>query len=219
MMEGAVGKKPMRLAKSEPFIRCEVCRIAAAEAWSQVAKKATEMPRAALGEVEIGEVLDSICDPDDDLGEWMTFYDIEQEDTTLILKRQDEVGECRRECSTLMHACRAVFEEYREDMTEMLFKHYRADSASKDSKKVLTAEKFSSRLCTKMSKFCPSKQAPSGFKHKDEKWIPVIDEESYRMRKMQQALNKHSKDGNGQPVQFVDPMGPGSMFLNEDEDL
>ena len=48
--------------------------------------------------------------------------------------------------------------------------------------------------------------------------MPVIDEESYRMRKMQQALNKQSKEGHTQPVQFLDPMG-ASMFLNEDEDL
>ncbi|CAK9062609.1 Uncharacterized protein SCF082_LOCUS32581 [Durusdinium trenchii] len=217
MASSAVGKKPMRLAKSEPFIACETCKLATAEAWTRVAQKKAERPKVALGEVEIGEVLDSICDPDDDLGEWMTFYDIEQIDDTLSLRKMEQLGECRRECTTLMHACRAVFDEYREDMTEMLFKHYRAEGTNQ-VKRALSAEKFSSRLCTKLSKYCPSKKPPAGFQHRDEKWMPVIDEESYRMRKMQQALNKQSKEGHTQPVQFLDPMG-ASMFLNEDEDL
>ncbi|CAJ1394570.1 unnamed protein product [Effrenium voratum] len=167
------------------------------------------MPR--LGEVEIGEVLDAICDPDDNLGEWITFYDITQQDSELLLQQRDGVGECRRECSTLTHACRAVFDEYREDMTEMLFKHYRTETPKK-----LSAEKFVSRVCTKMSKSCPAKSAPAGFQHKDEQWLPVMDPDSYKMRKMQHALNKQSKDGVGAPVQFLDPMGPMMM---EDEDL
>ena len=78
MMGSAVGKKPMRLAKTEPYVRCATCRLAAHEAWASVALRATEL--RALGEVEIGEVLDTVCDPDDDLGEWITYYDIEQKE-------------------------------------------------------------------------------------------------------------------------------------------
>eukprot|EP00434_Breviolum_minutum_P023946 symbB.v1.2.021132.t1/scaffold1809.1/size100517/7 len=208
LMQGAVGKKPSRLAKTEPFIKCNTCKLAATEAWLQVANKAAELPRGTLGEVEIGEVLDAICDADDDLGEWITFYDIEQKDGEVMLENKTEVGECRKECTTLMHACRAVFDEHREDMTEMLFKHYRLEG--KESKR-LSLEKFVSRLCNKMSKACPGKRVPAGFEHRDEPWMPILDPEGYRMRKMQHALNKQSKDFGSQPVQFLDPMGSLAM--------
>lgn len=207
LMQSAVGKKAPRLAKTEPLIQCDVCKLAAQETWLQVAKKAEQLPKGGLGEVEIGEILDLICDADDDLGEWIPFYDIEQKDGEVTLQKREELGECRKECSTLIHACRAVFDEYREELTEMLFKHYRRGHR-------LSPEKFTSRLCNKMSKVCPGKKAPQGFKHRDEVWMPIIDPESYRMRKMQHALNKQSKEGGSQPVQFLDPMG--SMFMDED---
>lgn len=216
LMQSAVGKKPLRLAKTEPFIQCDACKLAANEAWLQVAKKAEELPKGGLGEVEIGEILDLICDADDDLGEWIPFYDIEQKDGEVTLQKREELGECRKECSTVIHACRAVFEEYREDLSEMLFKHYRLQGDGDGTKNRLSPEKFTSRLCNKMSKVCPGKKAPKGFQHRDEVWMPIIDPESYRMRKMQHALNKQSKEGGSQPVQFLDPMG--SMFMN-DEDL
>eukprot|EP00440_Ansanella_granifera_P051257 gb/GFBE01055561.1/.p1 GENE.gb/GFBE01055561.1/~~gb/GFBE01055561.1/.p1 ORF type:complete len:248 (+),score=65.99 gb/GFBE01055561.1/:1-744(+) len=223
MMSSAVGKKPTRLAKSEPYIKCDTCKIAAREAWTQVEAKAKRLPAGKLGEVEVGEVLDSLCDSDDDLGEWLTFYDVVQKEDgdVLTLDKKDSVGECRRECNTMVHICRAVFDEYREDMTEMLFKHYRpADSHSKSpSKGKLNEEKFVSRVCTKLSKSCPAKTPPKGFKHKDEHWVPVFDEEGYKMRRMQHAINKAAKEGGTQPVQFLDPMGAGMFGNEDDEDL
>mmetsp|Transcript_58753 Transcript_58753/g.137564 ORF Transcript_58753/g.137564 Transcript_58753/m.137564 type:complete len:241 (+) Transcript_58753:29-751(+) len=214
MMGAAVGKKPMRLAKSEPYVTCASCKLAANEAWLQVAAKAAETPGGTLGELGIGEVLDAICDPDDNTGEWMTGYDIVQDGPNMLLESRGEIGECRRECNTIAHACRGVFDEYREDMTEMLYKHYKQDD--KTGQRKLSQEKFVSRVCTKLSKSCPGKTPPEGFRHRDEHWMPVVDPDGYKMRKMQHALNKHAKDGGAPPVQFLDPMGPG-MF--DDEDL
>eukprot|EP00930_Biecheleria_cincta_P052791 TRINITY_DN38076_c0_g1_i1.p1 TRINITY_DN38076_c0_g1~~TRINITY_DN38076_c0_g1_i1.p1 ORF type:complete len:262 (+),score=44.77 TRINITY_DN38076_c0_g1_i1:60-788(+) len=220
MMNSAVGKKPTRLAKLEPFLKCSVCKLAVGEAWSQVQKKVSGMPAGKLGEVEVGEILDLACDPDDDSGEWITSYDVVQESPSeaLVLEKKESLGECRRECTTIAHACRSVFDEHREDMTEILYKHYRPlDSSEKAEKSTLTADKFISRICTKLSKACPGKGPPQGFKHRDERWMPIIDEDGYKMRKMQHVLNKAAKDGGSQPVQFLDPMG--SMFGTDDEDL
>ncbi|CAE7368832.1 unnamed protein product [Symbiodinium natans] len=213
-MGAAVGKKPTRLAKSEPYIKCAACKLAANEAWLQVAQKAAELPAGTLGELAIDEVLDGICDPDDNGGEWMTHIDVVQKEVSdiLTLENKGELGECRRECNTIAHACRAVFDEHREDMTEMLYKNYR------HSEKKLSGEKFVSRICTKLSKFCPGKKPPKGFQHRDENWMPIVDADGYKMRKMQHALNKHAKTGGGQPVQFLDPMGPGMLDAG-DEDL
>merc|ERR1712048_1324140 len=84
-------------------------------------------------------------------------------------------------------------------------------------KAFLTPEKMVSRVCKKMSGACPGKSVPAGFTHKDERWMPIIDEEGYKMRRMQYAMNKQAKEGGASPVQFLDPMG--SMFRESDDDL
>lgn len=222
MANAAVGQKPTRLAKSEPYIKCDVCKKAAGEAWSLVEKKAKAVPYGKIGEIEIGEIIESVCDSDDDNGEWMAFYDIVQNGTgkPLELIKQENFGECRRECTTVLHACRAILDEHRDDMTEMLFKHFRsADEDGKPSKKkdVLTSSKYTSRVCKKMSSACPGKTVPQGFKHRDENWMPLIDEEGYKMRKMQYSMNKAARESGSQPVQFLDPMG--SMFRSHDDEM
>eukprot|EP00438_Fugacium_kawagutii_P004010 Skav222470 [mRNA] locus=scaffold242:4129:6421:+ [translate_table: standard] len=152
-----------------------VTNVRAATVLSIFAAASDVTRRGALGEVEIGEVLDLICEADDDLG---TLTNVagpcshrqrmirpprtQLQDGEVMLQQRDELGEC------------AVFDEYREDMTEMLhgtknvscgqlwprervggrlFKHYRI--GAKESK--LSIEKFVSRLCNKMSKACPAK--------------------------------------------------------------
>lgn len=222
MANSAVGKKPTRLAKSEPYVKCTVCKMAAGEAWALVDKKAKTVPYGKIGEMEIGDIIESVCDPDDDNGEWMTYYDIVQNETSapMELTKQEHFGECRRECTTIAHACRAILDEHRDDMTEMLFKHFRkADEDSKPSKQkeVLTLAKYSSRVCKKLSSACPGKTVPKGFKHRDEKWMPLIDEEGFKMRKMQYHMNKAAKETGSQPVQFLDPMG--SMFQTHDDEM
>jgi len=223
MMKSAVGKKPMRLTKSEPYLKCEVCRLATEHIWSEVEAAAKASPYGKIGEIEIGRMVDSICDADDDLGDWITYLDIVQDKPSepLELKKQEYLGECRRECTTLAHACKVVFEEHREDMTEMLYKHWRpkdADTRASKQQKSLTAERLTSRVCKKLSKACPGKDMPKSFEHKDEIWMPA-DEEGLKMRKMQHAINKQSQETGSQPVQFLDPMGPGSMFGMDDEEL
>eukprot|EP00929_Paragymnodinium_shiwhaense_P068803 TRINITY_DN34680_c0_g1_i1.p1 TRINITY_DN34680_c0_g1~~TRINITY_DN34680_c0_g1_i1.p1 ORF type:complete len:259 (-),score=89.88 TRINITY_DN34680_c0_g1_i1:50-826(-) len=222
MMKSAVGKKPMRLAKSEPYIACDVCKLAAGEAWTMVEEAAKAAPGGKLGEIEIGAIIETVCEPDDDHGEWIAYYDVTQDDVSapLSLTKKEYLGECRRECNTISHACSKVFDEHREDMTEMLYKNWRRteEGARKASKDVLTADKFTSRICKKLSKTCPGKQVPTGFKHKNEEFF-FVDEEGLKMRKMQYTMNKAAKEqGASQPVQFLDPMGMGSMFPGMDDD-
>ena len=52
--------------------------------------------------------------------------------------------------------------------------------------------------------------------HPDEYWMPV-DEEMYRMRKMQDVINDQATKYKKQPVQFVDPMQ--AAFFGDDEDF
>mmetsp|Transcript_41072 Transcript_41072/g.87475 ORF Transcript_41072/g.87475 Transcript_41072/m.87475 type:complete len:249 (+) Transcript_41072:63-809(+) len=222
MQEAAVGKKKARLAKEEPYVRCDVCKVAVDRMWSQVEEKAKGVHRSKLGEIEIGETLETVCDPDDDAGEWMSSYDIVQAEISgpLTLVKQDSAGECFRECTTIAHICKAILDEHREDISQMLYEHYRpVDSARPSRSAPLTPDKFQSRVCKKLSKFCPGKAVPKGFKHRDERWMPIIDEEGYKMRKMQHVMNKAAKEQGGQPVQFMDPMGSGMFSTPGDDEL
>eukprot|EP00928_Gymnodinium_smaydae_P074132 TRINITY_DN57199_c0_g1_i1.p1 TRINITY_DN57199_c0_g1~~TRINITY_DN57199_c0_g1_i1.p1 ORF type:complete len:300 (+),score=60.83 TRINITY_DN57199_c0_g1_i1:112-900(+) len=228
MRDSAVGKKPTRLAKSEPYVACEVCKLATRELWSQVEKAVAAAPYGKLGELAITQLIDTACEPDDEGGEWLNFYDVVQSDGALQVAKQEDFGECRRECTTLAHACKKVFDEHREDMAEMLYKRFKPfdeetrggkAAAAAASAGALTAEKFSGRVCKKLSRTCPGKAVPSGFRHKDEPFLPIIDEEGLRMRRMQHAMNKQAKESGSQPVQFLDPMGAGMLHHGDDDEL
>jgi len=222
MQEAAVGKKRTRLAKSEPYIKCEVCKFATDEMWSQVEAEAKKVHYTKLGEIEIGEIIESVCEVDDERGEWTSSYDLVQEEPSapLVLSKMESIGECHRECSTIVHACKAILDEHRDDISQMLYEHTRPVDENKPRKKApLTAERFRSRVCKKMSSSCPGKAIPKGFKHKDERWMPIIDEEGYKMRRMQHSINKASKEQGTQPVQFMDPMGVGMFGQGEDDEL
>ena len=110
-----------------PYISCATCKRAVEELWKlnentreHIAKEG--LPK--LGEDDLIELAESVCDPDTDEGEWMCMIDIEQEDAgmSVKLKQEEYMGECRRECRTLQHACNKVFDEHREDIAELLWK-------------------------------------------------------------------------------------------------
>ena len=130
-------------------------------------------PAARIATSSYLDAITEVCNPDKDLGEWITFLDITQADAGAPLRLEDQeyLGECRRECRTIQKACRAVYDEHREDVAESLFKR---DAAS--------VEKFANRLCNKWGGVCPYKPAKSKtpYVHPDEYWMPV-DEEMYKM--------------------------------------
>lgn len=186
------------------YIECAVCKVATEEVWEQASKAREAAPW--IGEVEFQEITEKVCDPDVDEGEWITFYDLVQAEkgASIKLEHKKYLGECRRECRSIAKACRAVYDEFREDVAESLYKR---DASSVD--------KFKSRVCQKWSGVCPPKNVPKDFEHPDEFWMPV-DEEMYKMKKMQQAINKQAEKYGKQQVQFVDPM-QNAMFMDPDE--
>ena len=123
----------------------------------------------------------------------------------LKLEEEEYLGECRRECRTIQKACRNVYDEVRDDVAETLYKN---DAT-------LTVAKFQSRVCQKWAGVCPQKPTPKSYVHPDEYWMPV-DEEMYKMKKMQQVINKQANKYGKQPVQFVDPMA--SMYMGHDDE-
>lgn len=97
-----------------------MCKLATQEMWDQAAKAREVAPGGRLGEDDLQEMASEVCDPDLDGGEWITYYDITQSEpgASIKLEKQEYLGECRRECRTIVHACRGVYDEYREDVAE-----------------------------------------------------------------------------------------------------
>ena len=48
---------------------------------------------------------ETICDPMEDEGEWLTYLDVVSEKRKAKLVNKNELGECNRECMTLADAC------------------------------------------------------------------------------------------------------------------
>ena len=207
-MPGGPPSEARPIHKSAKMLECTVCKKAAEELWTKAMDLRETAPYKKPSEGMYFDAIVDICNPDKDLGEWITFLDITQSEAGAPLRLEDQeyLGECRRECRTIAKACAGVFDEHREDMAESFYKR---DAAS--------LEKFTSRVCNKWAGVCPHKP-PKGkpYEHPNEHWMPV-DEEMYKMRKMQDMINTQANKYGKQPGQFVDPMA--SAFFGDDDDF
>lgn len=192
--------------KSGKYLGCTVCKLAVEEIWKEALRLREEAPYKKPSEDMYQDSIAQICDPIKDLGEWVAMYDITQSErgAPLKMEKQEYMCECRRECRTIQKACENIVNEHMEDMAESLYKR---DAAS--------LEKFSNRVCTKWAEACPSK-TPKTYLHPNEHFMP-LDEEMWRMRRMQDVINDQAKKHKKQPVQFVDPMQ--SAYFGDDEDF
>ena len=192
--------------KTGKYLGCTVCKLAVEEIWKEALRLREEAPYKKPSEDMYQDSIQQICDPIKDLGEWVAMYDITQSErgAPLKMEKQEYMCECRRECRTIQKACENIINEHLEDMAESLYKR----DAS-------TLEKFSNRVCTKWAEVCPSK-TPKTYLHPNEHFMP-LDEEMWRMRRMQDVINDQAKKHKKQPVQFVDPMQ--SAYFGDDEDF
>ena len=192
--------------KSGKYLGCTVCKLAVEEIWKEALRLREEAPYKKPSEDMYQDSIAQICDPIKDLGEWVAMYDVTQSErgAPLRMEKQEYMCECRRECRTIQKACENIINEHMEDMAESLYKR---DAAS--------LEKFSNRVCTKWAEACPSK-TPKTYLHPNEHFMP-LDEEMWRMRRMQDVINDQAKKHKKQPVQFVDPMQ--SAYFGDDEDF
>lgn len=208
-MPGGPPTEARPVFKSAKLLECTVCKRVADELWKKALDLRETAPYKKPSEDMYFDAITEVCNPDKDLGEWITFLDITQADAGAPLRLEDQeyLGECRRECRTIAKACNTVVEEHREDMAESFYKR---DASTK--------EKFANRLCNKWAKVCPAKPLKQKklYAHPDEYWMPV-DEEMYKMRKMQDMINTQANKYGKQPVQFVDPMS-SAMFGHDEDD-
>ena len=212
--------------KSGKYLGCTVCKLAVEEIWKEALRLREEAPYKKPSEDMYQDSIQQICDPIKDLGEWVAMYDITQSErgAPLKMEKQEYMCECRRECRTIQKACENIVNEHMEDMAESLYKRDAA-SLEKFSNRVGTRVEInprtrrtiliSTQVCTKWAEACPSK-TPKTYLHPNEHFMP-LDEEMWRMRRMQDVINDQAKKHKKQPVQFVDPMQ--SAYFGDDEDF
>ena len=120
-------RKARPMHKDVPYLECSVCKRSVEELWNltdRVRKHAADNGLPKIGEDDLIDFATLVCDPDTDEGEWINMIDIVQDGpgSSVKLKQEEYMGECRRECRTIQHACNKVFDEYREDVAELLWK-------------------------------------------------------------------------------------------------
>eukprot|EP01062_Namystynia_karyoxenos_P067459 TRINITY_DN61413_c0_g1_i1.p2 TRINITY_DN61413_c0_g1~~TRINITY_DN61413_c0_g1_i1.p2 ORF type:complete len:263 (+),score=87.87 TRINITY_DN61413_c0_g1_i1:83-790(+) len=204
-------RKSRAISKDLPFIACDVCRSAVRASWLAAQHEKERRPEGVrVGEDVILLVTQTVCQPLMDVGEWILHQDIVQSapGRAIRLEEQDAPGICRRECMTIAAACNAVFDDHREDIAELLYKGVPN-----------SLERLQGRVCTKWAKVCPAKPVPAGYERPvDEAWYPM-DEDDYKIKRLQGHANLMTDEEHASPVNFLDPGGPASMLAEfEDED-
>ena len=60
-----------------------------------------------MGEEQLLELMENICDPEHDDGEWIRKLDLKVNTKgELEGKEQENVGKCKQECATIAESCR-----------------------------------------------------------------------------------------------------------------
>mmetsp|Transcript_101030 Transcript_101030/g.290752 ORF Transcript_101030/g.290752 Transcript_101030/m.290752 type:complete len:242 (-) Transcript_101030:46-771(-) len=152
MLASSVGGASGIIKEAVAHIQCEVCGEAVAAAAAYLAEN------GIADEDGVTDVVENLCSVKKKEGRWVAKFDIvrEDEDAQLTLSRQEDLGECRSECSTVQRACTAALDGMEEKFVEMLMKR---EKKPKDMKK---------KLCKKAC----SKDVPKlGKKWKDEAFI------------------------------------------------
>eukprot|EP00271_Cylindrocystis_brebissonii_P013103 TRINITY_DN32694_c0_g1_i1.p1 TRINITY_DN32694_c0_g1~~TRINITY_DN32694_c0_g1_i1.p1 ORF type:complete len:334 (-),score=85.41 TRINITY_DN32694_c0_g1_i1:243-1244(-) len=175
-VERSAGKKEPVARKSDiPFIKCDVCQEMAKHLVRQFKKKKDEEKK--LKEIQVIEMVERLCDPKRDEGEWILRLDMVESGTKLKLVEQAAVGECGTECKTIQKACVQVMGEHDTDIAETLFA------------KEMTRAALSKLLCNDLSKACLRKVPPLPKDRAPGEEFVEADAEKVKMDKMVQGMN------------------------------
>ena len=141
--------------------------------------------RKKLGEEPILELLEEVCEPESDNGEWINKIDIVGSRGTLNLKRKAQPGKCGKECKAVIKVCEDTrLQAGESDIAEKLFRgHYTG-----------SGKEFATALCNKMTDSC--KKPPKELKKKriDEPF-QSIDSKLWEAQKLQKKMKGMGMNG------------------------
>lgn len=184
--------------KELQFIQCPVCELTVKQIVreAKILKDAAPKTKLMLKlEEKFIKLVENVCDPEQQEGEWISKYDVvaDAKTQTAQLVEQSFFGKCKTECQTIAKSCHSVFGNYDTDVAELLIKGAKR-SAIVDV------------ICHKRSKSCGPKAKklpplPAGFG--SEKFV-LLDSKGYEMQQMMRKLK-----GTG--------MGDGLEMFNRDD--
>ena len=141
--------------------------------------------RKKLGEEPILELLEDICEPESDNGEWINKVDVVGSRGVLRLKRKSQPGKCGKECKAVVQVCEDTrLQAGESDIAEKLFRgHYTS-----------SGKEFAAALCNKMTDACkrPTKELKK--KRADEPF-QAVDSKDWEAKKLQKKMKSMGMGG------------------------
>ena len=167
-----------------PLLSCQTCELTVNELLGVVAsKKAAAGPAKKLTEGDVIEIMEGICDPDTDDGDWLSRLDIEVESGKLQIVDMGVPGECQEQCRTIARSCHETMEAA--DLGVV------SEAIWKGAKRAQVTQllcKEQTRACKKKAPKVPSNRLPGpAFKS--------LTEEEAKMRGTMRNLKKSGMGG------------------------
>ena len=180
---GMPGMGNSQYKRSTPYknyvkrIHCQVCDESVKQLIRNV--KILKSKNNKLSEETILNITETICNPYEDDGIWITQFDIIKKPPKLELKRitNQDIGECRRECETISITCDKIMDKIGIDLSELLYNNNKIDT-----KKI--KKKHCKPFCKKGKELSDIKMDTKMGK---EKW-KIVDEERRSMISMMDKM-------------------------------
>jgi len=105
-------KKDPAVKADLPLIRCGACEAAARHMLRATQKLRDNATKAnPMREADILDMLEGMCDPDAEGGDWITYIDLQEDGTKLRLVDMPRPRECESECRTIARSCADLLEK------------------------------------------------------------------------------------------------------------
>jgi hypothetical protein len=221
-VQGQMGgkKKVLPERRDLPYIACDVCAGAVMNLHKQVTEARAEYgPKSPKGkkmpEEVVSDILDGICRPTEDSGNWIRHLDIvsqaadsQDKKRKLILSPQESSGKCKVECETISKSCYDLMEEEIDDRDDLQAILYVDKKFSKYAGEGGDA-KLVDHVCKKMVGRCKSTKTYSTSKYDrvDEEFAPVSDKDLEMEKLMAQMQSMPGMAGQGMNMYDRDDMG------------
>jgi hypothetical protein len=190
--------KPKAFGSDIKYLKCPVCKAAAASLVDTVKIQRAADPQIRLGDEALIELVEKACNPHTDEGEWILSHDyLRTEDKTLQLTRHDSYGKCNRECETIQQACEAVVGAYDTDIADALYRQK-------------SVEQLTALMCTEdgLGAPCQGKQKMKKARKTDENFEP-ISKEDHETAKLMRSMGDMGLGGQMFTPDMLSGMGAG----------
>jgi hypothetical protein len=179
-----------------PLVQCEACKILVKKINNRYKELKQTLKKTKIGESNVLDLLEHACDPQHEDGEWLTEYDVVEENDRLKLVRQPAPGYCEEECKTIAAACERVKGEVDADIAEKIYL-----GKGEDPEKVcIEVGSDLKGMCGQPYPKIPSSRTPGGDNFKVKSSYDLqMDKVNRDIRKMQDIKGGLQDFGGGRP--------------------